>query len=572
MARLPIRLLILAIAAAVVAAPAGALELQLSYDRAFSPNGDGSQDTCPITVTARGGETVVDSVYAAIYSTADIPPVPADLLVVLADSSAAGAMATTFTIVCGWNGDDQYEAPLADGFYYLHAFARAGADTLWQDPAIQLEISTAGPTFHSVAMEPTPWFTPTAAGADTILQLFFTSEDFDTLTDTATARLERRDPADGTWDEVALVGRDAGYYQFTGGVPRMRLLWDGRDGEDAIVDGLYRARLRLEDDAGNPADTTLVNLDLDTAAPVLSVLDFGGAAGGTTFWFHPDSLPDTLLVRATDRQAVDSCRVAWEAGGEFDSLALRLPGAAPDSTDFAVPLVPRPAAWVGDSTLVDGTYRIRLDARDEAGLWTRDHGSVLGLTVRVDGVAPPAPVWTTATTTYIQQVAQLAGTCAEAGIDAILYEDGVERQTVAVSPSGVFSAYVTLSEGTHDWTARGVDATGNLSPPSAALSVTYRPRPALVIPGRLRGRPGETIQINTAEDAASVTLRVYTLTGGLVRVIDAAGGPREFAADWDLRDDGGRELLDGLYVVNVRIDPVQGEARYERKVVAIVRD
>lgn len=570
MATAPIRTLCALLAAAFLAGPASALELRIDYERAFSPNGDQSQDSCRINVTADGGEAELDFVYVGIYSAAGIPPAPADLLIDLVSTSVATATDTLVTST--WDGRDQYGAPLADGFYYLHAFARAGADTLWHHPAIQLEINTAGPTFHSVSMEPTPWFTPTAEAADTVLQLFFTSADFDTLTDTATARLDRFDPEAAAWNEVALVERDASYYQFTGGVPRMRLLWDGRDAEGAIVDGAYRARLRLEDDAGNPDDETLVGLDLDTAAPALSVLDFGGEAGGATFWFHPDSLPDTLFVRAADRQAVDSCRVAWKTGGDFDSLALRLPGAVPDSTDFAVPLLPRPAAWVGDSTLVDGTYRIRLDARDEAGLWTQDHGTVLSLTIHVDGEAPPAPAWTTTTTTYIQQVAQLAGTCAEAGIDVRLYEDGDERQTVAVNASGAFSAYVTLSAGVHDWTARGVDETGNLSPPSAALSIAYRPGPALAIPGRLRGRPGETIQINTAEDAASVTLRFYALTGGLVRVIEASGGPREFAADWDLRDDAGRDLLDGLYVVNVRVDPVQGDARYERKVVAIVRD
>ena len=46
-------------------------------------------------------------------------------------------------------------------------------------------LPTKAPDFVSTAVEPSPWFTPLLAGADTLQQVFFTSESFDTLTDQA---------------------------------------------------------------------------------------------------------------------------------------------------------------------------------------------------------------------------------------------------------------------------------------------------------------------------------------------------------------------------------------------------
>ncbi|MCB1162154.1 hypothetical protein KDL67_05650, partial [bacterium] len=128
-----------------------------------------------------------------------------------------------------------------------------------------------------------------------------------------------------------------------------------------------------------------------------------------------------------------------------------------------------------------------------------------------------------------------------------------------------------LSEGTHAWTARAVDVAGNASPFSAPVTVTYAPGPALNLPGRFRGGPGETLQINTSGPADAVVLRIYSLEGDLIRRLDAQGGPVQFSADWDLADSGGRQVMDGLFVVNVETLYQDGSRDTERKVVAVVR-
>jgi len=538
------------------------------YNRAFSPNGDGSQDSCQIEFTVEGSSTpptVVISlgIYADLAGEVLRAHPPAVSLV--PDGPRVQA---TYT----WHGraedDSLDQALLPDGFYYLHILLKEGSDEVALAPPIQLELNTESPNLAAVALEPSPYFTPLASGADTELQLLFSSSNFDTLTDEAWASVLREE-AGGGWIEVARIERDPQYVLDLGeGLRRFRLLWNGQDGEAAIVDGDYRLILTLEDDAGNPAVSAPLDCNLDAKAPAITLIDFGGPVeGGLSYTLHPDSLPDSLVVKVTDRNGIASCAAALDNLTDFDQVGRLLPESIAGEHYYAFSL---PASWSagGDPPI---THHFYLDGSDLAGNWRSDLSSVVNISITLDGTAPPVPTLDPMPSEYIQPVATLRGLCAELGATVELAQDGAVFATVPTDLYGRFSLPVALSPGSHVWTATGVDAAGNRSAPSAGLVLVYTPGPALRIPGRLRGAGDEPFQINTRAPARAVVLRIYSLDGELLRRLDAQGGPEQFSASWDLKDAGGRAVMDGLCVLNLEVDYLNGERDLKRKVVAIVR-
>jgi hypothetical protein len=564
---------VLASSSVLAAAPgpaAPSFEAAPSYLRAFSPNGDGIQDQCRIELRVRGEAQAPDLIQLGLYAEPAVPPAAALLLAAPAADSVrtSGTSARAYYTWHGRAGDDGSGQPLLpDGFYYLHVLLREGVDSLWLMPPIQLELNTAGPTLAALAMEPSLYFTPLQTGADTLLQFLFLSADFDTLTDEARATISRQEDSGG-WTPVAQVERDPDYFRLIDGLGRFRLLWDGRDADAAIVDGRYRLSLRVDDDAGNPGAEGEQDCNLDAKAPSFTLVDFGGPVeGGTNFTLSPDSLPDSLVVRLIDRNGIAGCVGALDSTVVFDQTGRLLPQSLPGEHYYAFDL---PASWGGPGDPLS-THRFYLDGSDLAGNWRSDLNGAVSLTFSLDGEAPPVPTLDPVPTDYIQPVASLSGLCDELGASVELAEDGLAFASAPTDINGRFSLPVVLSPGSHVWTATGVDEAGNRSAPSAGLTLRYTPGPALRIPGRLRGEGDESFQINTRQPARAVALRIYSLEGELLRRLDAAGGPEQFSVAWDLKDAGGREIMDGLCVLNLEIVYLNGERELERKVVAIVR-
>lgn len=542
------------------------------YLRAFSPNGDGSQDSCLIQFTVAGQSAPVDSFHLGLYTGTVVPPTPDLLVAALAPDSLVQLDALRSRAYYTWHGragDDGIGQPvLPDGFYYLHIRLGEGPDSLlWLAPPIQLELNTAGPSLAAIALEPSLFFTPLQSEADTLLQLFFSSADFDTLTDEAWATVSREGTG-GLYTPVAQIERDPHYFRLIDGLGRFRLLWNGKDGEGAIVDGNYRLSLRLEDDAGNPGAAGEADSNLDAKAPAFTLTDFGGPVeGGTNFTLQPDSLPDSLVVKVTDRNGVAACVGRGDTSPIKHTPGRLLPGSTGGENYYAFSL---PETWGAPGDPL-GTHHFYLDGSDQAGNWRSDLNSIINISISFDGEAPPVPSLDPMPGEFIQPVVSLSGGCGEFAVKIELAEDGIVFASTVTDLQGRFSLPVLLSAGSHIWTATSIDDAGNRSAPSAGLTLVYRPGPALRIPGRLRGDADEAFQINTRAPARAVILRLYSLDGELLRRLDAEGGPEQFSAHWDLKDAGGREVMDGLCVLNLEIDYLSGERELERKVVAVVR-
>ncbi len=546
------------------------------YLRAFSPNGDGSRDSCRIQFSAEGQSLPLDLIQLGIYADAAVPPGPASLLAAPAPDSVntSGLLSRAYYTWHGRGGDDSAGQPLLpDGFYYLHIMLQEGSDPnqranfLWLNPPIQLELNTAGPSLAALALEPSFYFTPLQSDADTLLQLLFYSTDFDTLTDEARATVSRQGEG-GLWTPIAQIERDPRYFNPNDGLGGFRLLWNGRDGEGAIVDGSYRLALRVDDDAGNPGADGLLACNLDAKAPAFTLVDFGGPVeGGVNFTLQSDSLPDSLVVKLTDRNGVASCVGALDSTAVFDQVGRLLPESVAGEHYYAFDL---PAGWGGAGDPLS-THHFYLDGADLAGNLRSDLNSPINISITLDDLAPPVPSLDPMPSEHIQPVVTLRGSCSEFAVTIELAEDGAVRASTVTDINGRFMMPVPLNPGSHVWTASSVDGAGNRSAPSTGLTLVYSPGPAQRIPGRLRGGGDEPFQINTHAPARAVILRFYSLEGELLRRLDAQGGPLQFSANWDLKDAGGRAIMDGLCVLTLEIDYLSGERDLERKVVAVVR-
>ncbi len=550
-----------------------------SSPRAFSPNGDALQDSTHLTVKVDGETALVDSLFLGIYSDGVASPDPAELLAwpIALEETASGEFELERSY--DWFGRNGEDGPgddlLPDGFYYLHVRVAVGVDTLWLDPPLELELNSAGPSFHSLSQEPADFFTPALEGADNILQVFFNSTDFDTLTDFASAMVY---PDDDSVNEVATLQRDLSYYMLHEGINRFRMLWDGKDYGGSITDGRYRIVMEIGDNAGNPSSTTSQYCNLDDLAPSMLVAVFGDSLETPTlsFTIQPEALPDSLIIVATDRNGVLSCTAALDSAETFDQVGTLLPWSGFDQSFFSFTI---PDYW---GTAEDSTsnHKFYLDALDLAGISNLDLQNTSVVTIILDGDAPPQPIWETSQTEYLQRIVTLSGLCDEFGtmveiqVDGEVYAtfptDGDKRFTIVVDMEN--SDYFPAAAHSNSWTAIGFDTAGNRSEPSTALVVSYNPDPAEAIPGRLRGLPGESIQINTDRDTRGIRIRVYGLDGELHRILDMIGLSRQFAVEWDLKDDEGRYLMDGLYILNLATTYADGEVEFDRKVVAIVRD
>lgn len=568
----------------VLPAIASALEFApLTYIRAFSPNGDGLRDSTIIVVEVSDAAATVDSLFLGIYAEAAVPPSPSALLAYPAPDSltseGSDQLLRAYYTWWGRAGEDGPSDPLLDdGFYYIHALALAGEDSLWLQVPYQLELNTIAPTLYSLAMEPSEYFTPRQFGADTLLQVFFQSEEFDTLTDDARVRIFREDPDTGAWQDIGTILRDPDYFLIVDDVPRYRLLWNGEDNEGALADGRYRLDLTLSDEAWNQPATASLIINLDDSSPALTVVDFGGPleTGALNFTVRPDALPESLVVRGRDRNSVASCVAALDSTVIFDQEGRLLPESGFEEVFFSFQL---PQTW-GSPEDEETNHYLYLDGLDLAGNTNAGLGSATAVAIILDGEAPPQPYWDDEELHSLQRVFSLRGHCEELAVGVRVAVNGELFGEFATNVEYEFMAVVDLEDpayfpaGPHTstWTAQAVDEAGNQSPVSAALTVAYNPDPARSIPGRFRGGLGEAIQINTARDARGIRIRVYGLDGELLNILDMQGGPRQFEAEWDLSDAGGRALLDGLIILNIATTFADGEIDYEREVVAIVRD
>ncbi|HEX9050891.1 MAG TPA: Ig-like domain-containing protein [Anaeromyxobacter sp.] len=180
------------------------------------------------------------------------------------------------------------------------------------------------------------------------------------------------------------------------------------------------------------------------------------------------------------------------------------------------------------SALSDGSHQVRA-TQTVNGV---DSAASAAVAFQVDTVPPAAPSIASPANGTITRAAAVAvaGTAADPG--SVSVEVGVDGTPVATVPvvAGAFSATVTLADGARVLTARALDAAGNVSAPSASVTITVdtvppaKPALALAVPSPTRAQPVPLS--GTAEPLASVDV----LEAGTVLATVQAGSGGAFSA------------------------------------------
>jgi uncharacterized repeat protein (TIGR01451 family) len=250
----------------------------------------------------------------------------------------------------------------------------------------------------------------------------------------------------------------------------------------ALLDGQHQVRVRATDAAGNVgawSGSTLFTLDAN--APVAPVLD------------APTSPTSALSIQVT--------------------------GTAEAGATIAVYV---DAVLAGTTTAAGGAFSLPVPvaegSRSFTAVATDSVGNVSPLSAAVSAVvdrSSPAPVLAALVSPTSATTVTVSGT-AEAGATVTVYVDGVSAGTTTAAGDGSFSLPVGVAEGSRAFTASAVDALGNASQLSAAVTtVVDRSSPAPVLAALASPTSATTITVSgTAEAAATVTVYVDGVSAG----------------------------------------------------------
>ena len=225
------------------------------------------------------------------------------------------------------------------------------------------------------------------------------------------------------------------------------------------------------------------------------------------------------------------------------------------STNNAKPVIAGTAEALSTVTILDGSTALGTAVASSAGVWTFTPTAALSngahtvtamtkdlagnvsdastaITLTIDTAAPDKPVLTTAGMTTNNTKPVIAGT-AEVGSTVTVYDGTTALGTAMAGSDGAwsFTPVTALSAAAHSITAKSMDAAGNISAASAAITVTVDvtpPKsPVLTTLTSSTNNTKPTIA-GTAEAGSTVT--VYDGTTALGKVTTSTTGAWSFTS------------------------------------------
>lgn len=267
----------------------------------------------------------------------------------------------------------------------------------------------------------------------------------------------------------------------------------------SLPEGVNAVTARAKDAAGNVSTaSTALSIIVDTTPPTAGALDL--AANDDTGASSTDNVTSATSGLTISGTADAGSRVELFAnnGQAQTSLGTVVAGTNGQFTlDVSLPNA--------------GTYAITARATDAAG----NIGVASGpLNITIDTLAPVAPTGldlaaaddtgTSNTDNLTSQTNALTiSGNAEAGTSVQLFDGQALLGTTVANGNGQFTLDVSLTAGVHAITARAMDTAGNLSPASAALTITVdptAPAPTISIPALADGL------INASEGNVGITI------------------------------------------------------------------
>jgi len=215
---------------------------------------------------------------------------------------------------------------------------------------------------------------------------------------------------------------------------------------------------------------------------------------------------------------------------------------------------------LGDSVLREGSHLIRFKAHDTLG-----QQRIKGLNVTWDKTAPPAPVLQELPHTTRAPEILLRGTAEGDFTDVMrIYRNDALADTIQPKVTGEWPRLVALEPGLNRIYAVMADETRNTSGPSNTVEVTFDPAAGLYIPQPFG--PGDIFQVNLAEPARSVTLRIYDMSGHLVRALVERSSADFVSIVWDGLNGDGDDVKKGPLVAVALVYHSDGEKESLRSI------
>lgn len=403
-------------------------------------------------VTAPAAGSVVPTATPVVGGTAE----PGSTVAVVVDGAPVGS--TTADGSGSWTLP--LTTPLADGAHTVAATATdAAGNASLPSSTNAFTVDTVGP--------PAPVVVSPAVGQ-------VTGDSTPTVTGTAEA---------GTTVTVVVDGAPVGTTTADG-----TGAWSF-DVPTALADGAHAVRATATDAAGNvsPASSTNV-FTVDTGVPAAPTVV--SPANGSVTGDSTPTVAGTAEPASTVTVLVDGTPVGTTTADGLGGWSLDLPTA-----------------------LADGPHTVAATATDAAGNVSPASATNA---FAVDTGAPVVPVITAPAdgTATADTTPTVQGT-AEPGSTVTVLVDGAPVGTTTADGTGAWTLPipVPLAEGPHELTARGTDAAGNTSPPSAAVTLvvdTTAPAVPVVTTPADGSVTGDTTPDlgGTAEPGATVTVEV----------------------------------------------------------------
>jgi len=277
-------------------------------------------------------------------------------------------------------------------------------------------------------------------------------------------------------------------------------------------------------------------IDVDTEGPTITITSL---ANDSTL----SEIPDSLYGWAWDRNGVTD--TLWVEFPGRTSFVLNPSGTMRSDTLFF-------SSVLRDSILEEGSHLVRFKAHDKLG-----QERIKGFNITWDSTAPPAPVLEKLPATSHAPEILLQGTAEGDFTDVMrIYRNGAAIDTLQPEITGEWPRLVALEPGLNRIHAVMADEAGNTSAPSNTVEVTFDPAGGLYIAQPFR--PGDAFQVNLAEPARYVTLRVYDMGGHLVRVLDERYGGDFVSIAWDGLNGDGEKAKKGPLVAVALVERSDG--------------
>ena len=273
--------------------------------------------------------------------------------------------------------------------------------------------------------------------------------------------------------------------------------------------------------------------------------------------------PDTLLENPGPFRNGDRIQIAthWDSEPQQQNLNVTADFSAVDDKYNAVT---RPAVvddkgggryvisyTLASNNIISGSnLPVLVTARDRADVGC----GATSVTVRVtvDSKAGTAPVFDVSSLVVETSPATLSGTANDADSVEILLA-GTPVDTFAVNPTNHrFSGQVALRSGENQFTAKGFDQAGNVSPASAVISIFLVHQTLLTVPPAFS--PGSEFFVALTAPADAVTVHIFTMEGVEIQRLEKRAHGDIFRIPWDGKDHTGIITSSGPCLAAVEVE------------------